>query len=144
CVNHLSGQMYQGFEGNSNHQPTTSHIEINHLTDHLSNQQGNHRETQLDQGFGESGNHQDNHQINHQSDHLPTTKLTTKEESKESKNLKNKDIYIVVQYLNEKTGKKFSPETSDTAKHINARLREGFTVDDCKKVIDNKVRDWLH
>ncbi|MFD2118156.1 conserved phage C-terminal domain-containing protein [Paenibacillus yanchengensis] len=70
--------------------------------------------------------------------------MPTKEESKELKHLRNKDIYIVVQYLNEKAGKKFSPETSETIKRINARFAEGFTVEDFKVVIDNKVRDWLH
>lgn len=61
-------------------------------------------------------------------------------------NLEDKlDIYIVeiVDYLNEKTGKKFSPNTASTRKHITARLKEGRTVDECKKVIDIKCKQWL-
>ena len=57
----------------------------------------------------------------------------------------NLDIYIVeiVNYLNEKTGKKFSSNTASTRKHIIARLKEGRTVDDFKKVIDTKCAQWL-
>lgn len=57
----------------------------------------------------------------------------------------NLNIYIVeiVDYLNEKTGKKFSPNTASTRKHITARLKEGRTVDECKKVIDIKCKQWL-
>ena len=57
----------------------------------------------------------------------------------------NLNIYIVeiVDYLNEKTGKKFSPNTASTRKHITARLKEGRTVDECKKVIDIKCKQWI-
>ena len=57
----------------------------------------------------------------------------------------NLNIYIIeiVGYLNEKTGKKFSPNTASTRKHIIARLKEGRTVDDFKRVIDTKCAQWL-
>lgn len=48
----------------------------------------------------------------------------------------------VVSYLNGKIGTGFKPGTADTKKHIDARLREGFTVDDFKAVIDNRVSEW--
>lgn len=48
----------------------------------------------------------------------------------------------VVTYLNDKTGKSFSPSTKSTQKHVSARLKEGFTADDFKSVIDKKVSDW--
>lgn len=47
----------------------------------------------------------------------------------------------IVAYLNEKTGKHFQAK-GETAKHINARLNDGYTVDDFKKVIDKKSRKW--
>lgn len=47
----------------------------------------------------------------------------------------------IVTYLNEKTGKHFQAK-GETAKHINARLNDGYTVDDFKKVIDKKSRKW--
>lgn len=57
---------------------------------------------------------------------------------------RNNIIYIVeiVEYLNKKTGKNFRATAEKTQKHINARLREGYTVDDFKKVIENKVSEW--
>jgi uncharacterized phage protein (TIGR02220 family) len=73
--------------------------------------------------------------------------LTTSEEDnkyKESKNIKNNNKYIVeiVGYLNEKTGKRYSASTKSTASSINARLEDGYTVDDFKTVIDVKVNEW--
>lgn len=51
-------------------------------------------------------------------------------------------IKEIVDYLNTKTSKKFSPKTAETKRAISARLKEGYTIDDFKKVIDNKVSDW--
>jgi uncharacterized phage protein (TIGR02220 family) len=47
----------------------------------------------------------------------------------------------VLDYLNEKAGKKFR-HTKTSQKHILARLREGFAGDDCRVVVDRKVADW--
>jgi uncharacterized phage protein (TIGR02220 family) len=48
----------------------------------------------------------------------------------------------VVSYLNEKTGKTFKPSSQKTRTFIQARFREGFTLDDFKKVIDLKTSEW--
>lgn len=53
------------------------------------------------------------------------------------------NINIIVDYLNEKSGKNYRAKSKDTAKHINARLAEGFKVDDFKTVIDKKCAEWL-
>lgn len=53
------------------------------------------------------------------------------------------EIREIVSYLNEKIGSRYRPGTEVTKKHINARLNEGFTVDDCKTVIDIKADEWL-
>ena len=58
---------------------------------------------------------------------------------------KSLDIYkTIVEYLNKKTGKAFRSNTSKTKKVINARLRERYTIDDFKNVIDVKCKDWLN
>lgn len=49
----------------------------------------------------------------------------------------------VVEYLNEKTGKQYRSSTKSTQTIIKARFKEGFSLDDFKTVIDNKVADWL-
>lgn len=53
-----------------------------------------------------------------------------------------RQVEEVVNYLNEKTGSKYRPKTEATATHIRARLKEGFSVDDCKTVIDNMTAEW--
>lgn len=52
-------------------------------------------------------------------------------------------IVQVISYLNEKAGTKFRPTTAKTKAMINARLTEGFTVDDFKVVIDKKCAEWI-
>ena len=48
----------------------------------------------------------------------------------------------VIAYLNEKTGKRFSPKSAVANRTIKARLKEGYTLDDFRTVIDKKVRSW--
>lgn len=48
----------------------------------------------------------------------------------------------ILNYLNEKTNKKFKPVDSNL-KLINARLKEGHQVEDLKWVVDKKTDDWL-
>lgn len=48
----------------------------------------------------------------------------------------------IINYLNEKTGKHYKHTTNKTQIVIKARWNEGFTEDDFKKVIDNKVTEW--
>ncbi len=56
---------------------------------------------------------------------------------------KNKYIVEIVDYLNLVCGTNYGAKTKNTVKHINARLDEGFTVDDFKTVIDKKAKHWL-
>lgn len=66
-----------------------------------------------------------------------------KEKEKEKEN--RKKIYEeIVSYLNEKANTRFRPTGKETQRHINARLNEGFTVEDFKTVIDKKVLQWLN
>lgn len=54
----------------------------------------------------------------------------------------NDDAKIILEYLNEKAGKKFAPVESNT-RYILARLKEkGVTVDKCKEIIDDRVFEW--
>lgn len=48
----------------------------------------------------------------------------------------------IIDYLNQKTGKHFKKSIANTTRAINARIKEGFTVDDFKAVIDKKVIEW--
>ena len=65
--------------------------------------------------------------------------------SKESKELKNKSnglVGNVIEYLNQRTGKSFKPNSSKTQNLILARKNEGFTLENFKTVIDIKSESW--
>ena len=57
-------------------------------------------------------------------------------------NENNEKIKEIVEYLNQKAGKNYGTKTAATKKRINARLKEGFTVNDFKHVIDVKCKEW--
>jgi phage replication O-like protein O len=66
--------------------------------------------------------------------------------TKES-NIKKEDKYMThaqeaIRYLNIRTGKHYKP-TSQNYQYVHARLSEGYTLEDCRKVIDIKCRQWL-
>lgn len=48
----------------------------------------------------------------------------------------------VVSHLNHRLGTKYKPTTQATCKLVKARLKEGFTVEDIKLVIDKKAAEW--
>lgn len=51
-------------------------------------------------------------------------------------------IKYIVEYLNSKIGASYKPTSRDTQKHIVARLREGYTTEDFKAVIDKQYAKW--
>jgi len=90
---------------------------------------------------------------------FPTPKIsTTNNNSNSNNNIDLNNIYIVenqenekqeqipyqeiIEYLNEKTGKQYRYTTPKTRELIKARWKEGFTLEDFKKVIDNKTLLW--
>ena len=50
----------------------------------------------------------------------------------------------IIEYLNQKAGKNFKYTAAGNKKVIKARWNEGYTLDQFKQVIDNKVQDWMH
>lgn len=54
------------------------------------------------------------------------------------------DATEVIDYLNAKTGSSYRATTEANIKPIRARLNDGFSVEDCKKVIDIKAGQWLN
>lgn len=63
-----------------------------------------------------------------------------------NKEIKNISFTIsnIVEYLNEKSKKQFNSKSKANAAHISARLREGFKIEDFKRVIDYKCEQWLN
>lgn len=53
-------------------------------------------------------------------------------------------ITEIVDYLNQAANTSFKESSKNTQSLINARTREGFTVDDFKAVIDGRVKAWAN
>ena len=49
---------------------------------------------------------------------------------------------IIINYLNKKADRNYRHTTNKTKSLINARMKEGFSIDDFKQVIDIKVAEW--
>lgn len=70
--------------------------------------------------------------------------------TKENKSIKNKlvendlDVGSVIDYLNLKAKKHYRPTSKTTERLVKARYREGYDLEDFTKVIDLKVKEWLH
>lgn len=73
-------------------------------------------------------------------DTFSTVKKTPQPKKEEQDN--SAAIKEIIDYLNTKAGTKFRYSTKETQKHINARLKEGYTLQDFKHVIDVKVYKW--
>ena len=57
-------------------------------------------------------------------------------------NIKEK-VNSIVSYLNLKTGAMYKATNSKTINLVKSKLKDGFTVDDFKTVIDKKVKSWM-
>ena len=56
----------------------------------------------------------------------------------------NKEIYKnIISYLNSVCGTNYKHTTPKTQKQINARLKEGFTEEDFRTVINKKSKEWF-
>ena len=55
---------------------------------------------------------------------------------------KEKPYQVIIDYLNERVGSKYRANNKSTQQHINARLKEGYSVEDFKTVIDKMCAKW--
>lgn len=84
-------------------------------------------------------------------DQQPTNNRPRTKKEKKEKNEKKDKNYIysrathdIIQHLNERTGSQYKPTTNKTKELIQARMNEGFTVEDFKTVIDKKCVEWMN
>lgn len=98
------------------------------------------------QGFSDEKKHQTEQRTEQQKDNGVNNGVNINKNDKEGKNEKNeknKDIYSsVVAHLNEVAGTSFKESSKATQRLIDARLKEKFTEEDIKQVIDIKVAEW--
>lgn len=53
-------------------------------------------------------------------------------------------VGAVIFHLNERCGTSYRPSTKDTIRTIEARLREGYSVEDLLSIIDHKADEWMN
>ena len=70
-------------------------------------------------------------------------KETTSKRNSSSANAEPSSIHQnVIDYLNGKIGARYKASSAINKRLIDARVKEGYTLDDFKRVIDNKVASW--
>lgn len=75
------------------------------------------------------------------------TETTTENNGSKEKPLKvvwTEETKYIIDYLNKRTGKKYSVKTKKTAQLVHKLLDNGFTVEDFERVIDIKCSQWLN
>lgn len=82
----------------------------------------------------------------HSDSHVTVTQChaTDKDIDKDINKDINKYIVEIVTYLNDKCRTKYKYSSKKTIDFIKARLNQGFTVEDFKRVIDIKASHWLN
>ena len=73
-----------------------------------------------------------------------TTEITTDNNSRAEPDSVADKTKTIVDYLNKKTDSHYKATTPKTKQLVQARLKEGFSVDDFKTVIDKKTATWLN
>ena len=79
--------------------------------------------------------------------HVTVTQSHATDKDKEEDIEEEKEIKLytpVISYLNERAGTKYKTSSAKSREKIDARVRDGFTLEDFKTVIDKKCADWLH
>lgn len=71
--------------------------------------------------------------------------LEKQKEMNKKENQKKKEIPFneIIDYLNKKADTHYRHSNQLARKHISARWNEDYSIDDFKKVIDNKCNEWL-
>ncbi len=75
-------------------------------------------------------------------DSIDNNNIYSRAEDSPTEHPEQADVTEIVDYLNQAAGTSYKPNTPKTVRSIKARMKEGFTVDDFKTVIDKKVSEW--
>ena len=69
---------------------------------------------------------------------------SAQKQDKKSDNSYDNEILEIVNYLNKRINSNYRVSNPTNKKLITSKLKLGFTVNDFKIVIDNKVHDWIN
>ena len=97
----------------------------------------------IDSNMGVIGGKEEEKETLTLSESEKTSETAPINEEKEAERAARTPIYReIIDYFNAETGKHYSWRTEATQKAINARLAEGHTIEDFKKVIRIKAKEW--
>lgn len=71
------------------------------------------------------------------------TQVSIDKDSIDKVSIGKDSIDEIVDYLNQSTHSSYKSSTAKTKSLIQARMKEGFTIEDFKMVIDKKVAEWM-
>ena len=103
------------------------------ITNSKENQEENETKTKENQKENENKTHQDVNVIVNVNDNVDVN----------VKKISLEEIKGIVKYLNIKSNSHYKYSTDKTQTLIKARIKDGFTLDDFKIVIDKKCEEWL-
>jgi len=63
-------------------------------------------------------------------------------EKNEKNNIYSRAAHDVIDHLNIKTGKNYKHTSKATTRFVTARIKDGYSIQDIKSVIDKKVDEW--
>lgn len=84
-----------------------------------------------------------NQRIHREYIYSPDTSIDDSSEEKPNQVVTTDEHKNVIDYLNQKAGTRYEYNSSKTTTLLNTLFRKGYSVDDMKKVIDIKCKEWL-
>lgn len=84
-----------------------------------------------------------NQRIHREYIYSPDTSIDDSSEEKPNEVVMTDEHKIVIDYLNQKAGTRYEYNSTKTITLLNTLFRKGYSVDDMKKVIDIKCKEWL-
>ena len=84
-----------------------------------------------------------NQRIHREYIYSPDTSIDDSSEEKPKQVVMTDEHKIVIDYLNKKAGTRYEYNSTKTITLLNTLFRKGYSVEDIKKVIDIKCKEWL-
>ena len=84
-----------------------------------------------------------NQRIHREYIYSPNTSIDDSSEEKPKQVVMTDEHKIIIDYLNQKAGTRYEYNSTKTITLLNTLFRKGYSVEDIKKVIDIKCKEWL-
>ena len=84
-----------------------------------------------------------NQRIHREYIYSPDTSIDDSSEEKPKQVVMTDEHKIIIDYLNQKAGTRYEYNSTKTITLLNMLFRKGYSVEDIKKVIDIKCKEWL-